>query len=329
MYYIYLAQPLVGGDAAPLSVEFNVYMSCGDNFQFYGYSKELGTLSNISTGESAAVMNRPSTQKNLLQHSMIDEDLDCSRLVPLTDIRPLIRRFQQGLDGSTTIPASGETKAVIPLSAMIAEAWDSYPRGSNGMLPAMFYGKNPGIKFKLKVATGDLKSVLFVAPNILSVPGVTGYVSRTTVNNSNLGWSEYTNRFPLPLSEWPTVWQVAEDGLVSEFEFVVPNTTILKFIGGTEKMFSGRNPDATVLASSDLGQLVFSFAGSEGAVVKWTLYYAFTDETRFGFQVIAPVIQRLTSTTTYVTPDSNSATTFPAVANNPYVYFSNLTTPYT
>lgn len=38
MYYVYLAQPLVVNGAVVSSVDFNVYISAGDDFSFYGYA---------------------------------------------------------------------------------------------------------------------------------------------------------------------------------------------------------------------------------------------------------------------------------------------------
>jgi hypothetical protein len=38
MYYIYVHQPLVVNGTIPTSVEFNIYLSAGDDFQFYGYA---------------------------------------------------------------------------------------------------------------------------------------------------------------------------------------------------------------------------------------------------------------------------------------------------
>lgn len=44
LYYIYLAQPLVISDGAPLEVEFNVFISCADDFNYYSYSTERASV---------------------------------------------------------------------------------------------------------------------------------------------------------------------------------------------------------------------------------------------------------------------------------------------
>lgn len=45
MFYIYLLQPLVANGAVPLNVNFNVYFSVAEDFQFYGYATDLTTTS--------------------------------------------------------------------------------------------------------------------------------------------------------------------------------------------------------------------------------------------------------------------------------------------
>jgi hypothetical protein len=142
MYYIYLAQPMVIGDSSPTVAEFNVYISCNENFSFYGYSTEVGRPLRIFTpnvppstasknnvvfsgtedkeirkkGQSATVMNQPSDPAQLMRHTQDQVDIDDSRLVPLVDIRPLIRRFQYSRSGTVIIDATtGNTRLTIPI----------------------------------------------------------------------------------------------------------------------------------------------------------------------------------------------------------------------
>lgn len=44
LYYIYLAQPLVFNGSVPLSVSFNVFVSAGDDFEYYGYCPQPTTV---------------------------------------------------------------------------------------------------------------------------------------------------------------------------------------------------------------------------------------------------------------------------------------------
>jgi hypothetical protein len=68
---------------------------------------------------------------------------------------------------------------------------------------------------------------------------------------------------------------------VSIYEFVVPNTSLYKFIGGPEKYSLLPNS----LAISDIGNLVLF---NKNAMMI-TTYFSFTDETRLGFHSIAPI----------------------------------------
>jgi hypothetical protein len=349
MYYIYVAQPLVAGDNSPLSVEFNVYMSLGDDSQFYGYSKDMAinygfpTSPPSLTGESAQVMNLPSDQSSLLSHSSKVIDIDDSRLVPLVDIRPLIRRFQVGTGGTVAIVADSALNSVkISLASLICESFGS-PRGSNGLIPAMYYGSNPGLKFKLKISGGTLNNVQFVAPSMfVNGSGISAAFYKTVPNFTNTyGYSDLTGSglgtYPLPALEAPTYFYLGpSDPGMNEYEFSIPNTSILKFIGGPEKMGTGFNFEP-VSPCSDLGNLVLNFSGTTGLDISYSLYYAYTDETRFGYHTIAPTFSMsfvLVGTGSgqpyYNTPDGIPTTTvgLPPMTLNSFLYYSNLTTSY-
>jgi len=344
MYYIYVAQPLVAGDSAPTTVEFNVYMSCDSDFQYYGYSKDYATAYAAAptsfVGESAEVMNRPSDQRPLLQHSAFDTEIEGTRLVPLVDVRPLIRRFQVAFSRQVTIPSMSNIYTdVIDLAPLIAEAFGTLA-GSNAIIPALYYGKNPGLKFKVKVTPNAITNIQFVAPNMFFNNTVTPPVLTRT---QPVGPFPYPNNFPdlapgsgtaqtypLPGVEMPAQWNLftAQDSSEALYEFVVPNTSILKFIGGPEKM-SSTNPTQVVSPCSDMGNVMISFNGNPGDVITYTVYYAFTDETRLGFQVIAPVVvPGNNGTPTFQTPDQQLAGAYPPMALPPSLYFSNLVTSY-
>lgn len=178
MYYIYVAQPLVVGDGSPTTCEFNVYISCSSNFQFFGYSTEVLSLTyrtppaaqdepepiennsdnvidldissyKIKETQSLEVMNKPSIPLSLHKKEQPDTDIDDSRLIPLVDIRPLIRRNQYFTGGTLTIPAAGVSQVVLSLDKLIGEAVDGGYRGSTSIIPGMFHGKQCGLKFKL------------------------------------------------------------------------------------------------------------------------------------------------------------------------------------
>jgi len=357
MYYIYLAQPLVIGDQIPTNIEFNVYMKCDDNFQYFGYSTEMGRvlpvgipivadpkpepvppLVRVNRGESAEVMNAPTDQRNILNNSEKETELYSNRLVPLIDVRPLIRRIQKGLVLEMTNSATGSSCATVDLSPLIAENYDTYYRGSNGVIPAMFYGKNCGLKFKIKASPAARMTVQYVPPNVGVIPTNSGFnnVIYRTVPNPLLvdNFVDYTSTatFPLPTQEFPTAWH--SSGLSNQelFEFTIPNTSIYKFIGGPNKMLE--LPSSTVLSVADLGQLVISIVGDAAAKTQVAIYYGMTDESRLGFQVIAPTILRPVGTFgpingTLITPNQTATSSnTPTPTPTPKMYFSTLTTAY-
>lgn len=352
MYYIYLAQPMAVGDSSPTTIEFNVYMACDDDFQYYGYSKEVGSADLGFTlpaandpplkGESSEVMNRPTDQKMLLSHSEKENMLDSSRLNPLIDIRPLIRRFQFAFRQVYT-DVGGIQSIRIPLSALYGEYQDGIVRGSNGLLPYMYYGKNFGLKFKMKVQKAKLTNINFVAPNYCT--------DRTTVTSSvapglyrsvpkPIGTTNFCDAspfsYPLPGVEWPvSVHPIGpENEPVSEYEFTIPNTSVYKYIGGPEKFLAVNTvkPEPQ-LASADFGSLVFSFETTEPVSYNVTLYYGFTDESRFGFHAMAPTVYYQyknigTPPVAYLeTPDEDIGGPIP-LANRATIYYSNLSTSF-
>lgn len=368
-YYIYVAQPLVIGDAVPTTVEFNVYMSLADNFQFYGYSTEVlryqpafqplptdtdpvEEVKEPYVGQSAEVMNEPQDQKELLDRKGKEIEINAERLVPLVDIRPLIRRFQKGKSGFLTInppsPVTGPSSTIstISLFELITEGFDQFYRGSNGVIPAMFYGKHAGLKFKLKVSHGSVGNIYYSPPNaaVLGIGTVNPFMALTVADDNQSYFNELNeSTFCLPFLELPTMTSVAGNSFYgsSVYEFCIPNTTIFKFIGSSNKLNSGAFLNNNAVA--DLGNLIVNYIGAPGPLT-WTLYYAFTDESRLGFQTIAPIMQRPTFVGTPVnryltTPYSQytNTTSTPGVINptsdprfnSGAFYYSNLTTAFT
>jgi hypothetical protein len=359
MYYIYLAQPLVVGDSAPTTIEFNVYMSCDQDFQFYGYSKELvSTRLNFTLpttveeevedkpvlkGESAEVMNRPTDQKSLLNSSSVDLDLDSTRLNPLVDIRPLIRRFQKAFHQQLT-PSTDTVTIRIPLSALYGEYVDGIARGSNGTLPWMYYGKSFGLKFKVKCLGAKITNINFVAPNAglsfntagtFPLDQLSKTLSRAPPVANNFFSDTNFATLPLPGVEWPiSALPIGPAGRIyEEFEFTIPNTTIYKYIGGAQK-FSTQTTEPS-LTSADFGQLMVTLYRDETPeTFELSWYYGFTDESRFGHHAFAPVCTLFTKqvgtppVTYLATPDEDTAGPV-LIQKRSTIYFSNLSTSYT
>lgn len=344
MYYIYLAQPMVVGDSTPLSCEFNIYISCSSNFTFYGYSTELGNPRRIYTppaevlkkGQSAEVMNKPSSPSSLLKHDGIQTELDDSRLVPLVDIRPLIRRFQFNSSGSVSIdPITRNKNITIPLASFIAETIDDIFKSSVGILPHLFYGKQCGLKFKLVVSGSSYVNVSFVPPNITSSSVSNRFTAASVVPTQPGFWYNLPagnlrpGMYPVNQQEFPSTWafaNVSDAAIMGEYEFIIPNTTIFNYLGSSSKMAGN---SILTFPESDIGTLVITFTGAPNQIIEYALFSAFTDESRFGFQVLAPTVTLPTSGNNLCSPYSNSSLVNPVLTpTNPFLYYTNTLTTF-
>nr|UNY42054.1 MAG: polyprotein 2 [Picornavirales sp.] len=119
-YYIYLNQPLVTNGSVNSSIEFNVYLSCGDDFELYGYSTDPYRIYYPGQiGSTPALLNdKPLLQRqfaeqqdefvaqgsanpvNVSSQSNInfvskreDDTHEASDLRPITSIRDISRRL--------------------------------------------------------------------------------------------------------------------------------------------------------------------------------------------------------------------------------------------
>lgn len=351
MYYVYLAQPMVVGDSSPTSCEFNIYMSCDNNFTFYGYSTEVGKPERQYTappppltevvqpkvGQSAVIMNRPSEPSQLLKHTGKQEDIDDSRLVPLVDLRPLIRRFQFNRSGSVVIDeVTGFVNLTIPLSSFIGETFEDRFGASVAIVPHMFYGKQCGLKFKLVVAGSSYVNVSFIPPNITAnTTGLTRFQIAKPVTTQPGHWYNLPpgninpGMYPVNQQEFPSTWAFAniqDQATMGEYEFIVPNTSIFNFLGASNKMASNTTVTS---AEADLGSIIITFTGAANQNIQYALFSAFTDESRFGFQVLAPTITMPRSGNNLCSPYSNASSVNPLLTpTNKFLYFTNTLTSY-
>lgn len=282
-------------------------------------------------------MNRPSEPSQLLNHVGKQTDIDDSRLVPLVDLRPLIRRFQFNRSGSVAIDeVTGFTNVTISLSSLIGETFEDRYYGSVGIVPHMFYGKQCGLKFKLVVAGSSYVNVSFIPPNIsntttgnarmqASVPvtSQTGYWYNLPAGNANPGM------YPVNQQEFPSSWafgNAQDQAVLGEYEFVIPNTTIFNFLGSSNKMAG----NTTALSpEADLGHIIITFTGAANQILQYALFSAFTDESRFGFQVLAPTITLPRSGNNLCSPYSNTSSVNPVLTpTNKFIYFTNTSTAF-
>jgi hypothetical protein len=176
MVYIYLLQPLVLNGTVSGTVNFNVYLSGGDDLQFYGFSTT--NFAAIQTGEpafraQAAVATKQSEQTQLLIHKDTPTDhWDCSDMRPIVSVRDYARRVIYATEAfsTPTLAIGNHGIATVQISELVGKSAidDGQEVTPLQMLGRMFYGYNGGLKFKI-VATGasDLK-VYYVPPGVRS-----------------------------------------------------------------------------------------------------------------------------------------------------------------
>jgi hypothetical protein len=342
LYYMYVAQPLANSDGSPNQIYFNVYISLADDFAFYGYSTELGQSRGpvLFAPQSLTVMNAPQTQQNATINKP-SLDFDDSRLTPLYDIRPLIRRVVPGDSKSPVdIPANKNSVIVLPLMNLIGEG--SLPSTLPYQhLSRMFYGKLPGLKLRItvnqRVLTSNnhlLKLFIRYCPPSLSIDPLNNlFVSCRPLPDSILFDSNSSFSTPVPYIDIPVVCDT-HGNIVYECE--IPCITAYKYVGGSNKL--SYNYFASSIAdeqsTEDLGSLALCFLNTDSntpASFFYTIHTAFTDETRCGFHCIAPIIQRPVVDQTqpekqFLTINNTTATitdlpTPPLIKPNKYLYY--------
>lgn len=352
MYYIYVAQPLVISSDSPTGVSFNIYMSGGDDLTFHGYATEVVNQYPLVEppvpavqGEEAdkepvdtdhddtdeevpktsyftqglTVMNEPQKDTALGDYStsINTDQTHQERLYSPIDVRPIIRRMYQG---PTVLITTGVNR--INLNTFIGErllnaTGVTVPQ----LVSSMFYGKSLGLKIKLKVY-GDVSAndftVMFVPPQVTGNP-ISNVLNSCIVSPRD----EFAPDAGVDVPGYPFPFiEMSQTGSGSSkmYEFVIPNTSLYKFIGGPQK-FAIMQP---TLSIADFGTLVIwsKFA------TQLTLFVGYTDESRLGFHSIAPVFSAISranapslNATAYLgTQNNNSAA--PSRMLNTFVYFT-------
>lgn len=340
MYYIYVAQNLANSGGSPNDVYFNIYYSLSEDFKFYGYATELFQLSppvnfgNFSTvkGQSLEVMNEPQNQEDLTQNSQKETPLYTfsDRLVPYKNVREIIRRMYK-TDSLSIDISDGKANIILPLASIVGE----FSQGSNRDTPltaisSMYYGKHVGFKFKVKLNNASNMVVRYVPQNFF-VDQATHTVKQCIPNVLLLtdSLSEFSggSSYPLPFQEVPiqSMSHIPNVYNYSLYEFVIPNTTIYKFIGSPDKM-TGSN---TLLSTGDMGSLILTIdSDASDYNLSAAIYVGLTDESRLGFHTIAPIVypaQKASTSildTLYTGDYFGGGTTQPSTINNPFMYFT-------
>lgn len=314
MVYIYLLQPLVLNGAVATRADFNVYFTGGDDLQFYGYSVDPIEVSFPVTpgppegggtqppllpqvpqsnfiGESSTVgadNNAKDTldQKEIVNNesNYVDSPLRIIDFKPMINLRDYVRRFHPLPPRTFTGPNT--IKGIFQFA--VGELLD----GASSQLLAfrsLYFGFNGGIKCKVLIQGPTEVSVQYLPPGIY-YDKITQTLRKSTATNSFLSINQNANVNPFKVNYSNPIIELASfqhlnSNNMNMLEFVIPNMNPFRFIGGVKPYTS----QSDLSISDDMGQILITTNGVVSEPVTGIQFYvAFTDETRFGFQVYTP-----------------------------------------
>jgi hypothetical protein len=286
-------------------------------------------------------MNPPQTQDNNVDYAD-KPSLDTSRLVPVHDIRPLMRRMYPFYADTVTLDAGGIVTNQIPIASLFGEGKEAFPviipnRTPPVVISHMYYGKTGGVKLRFIMSgtesVAGLPAAIPLQIGFKFVP-TNSYVyvndaiiGASTIDNTSIYYNP-TNASQFPVTFVDIPCEVTSTG-ERIYEFVIPNTSVYKYIGGPTKMGTYQSTDID-LSTEDMGNLVISIKNLSNSLpftFNLVSYYGYTDETRLGFHSIAPVVERTTPSgdllTSYI-GTTNSPNGIPGIATNKFLYYTRL-----
>lgn len=342
MYYVYVAQSMANSTDSPVDVNFNVFISAGDDLTFHGYSTELATQIPLArngpstntlkilevlkedekstktlTTQGLEVMNTPQ-MTSVLEDCSTDIDTKekhQERLFSPIDIRPLIRRMYQ----SRTLRLEGGA-TVIDLKEFIGEKMSDGAISPLQMVAGMYYGKSIGLKVKLR--TIDFASDYDSTLTVFYVPPQCNISSDSFLRESTVSTRDEFSPIAYGVAGYPLPFlEIAHQSHGPKlYEFVIPNTSFYKFIGGPEKYNDVSDANLSVASFGTL--LLYSTAPT-----RLNLFVGMTDESRMGFHSIAPIIRPTTdliggNNTLYKGANGGTSTTSPTTTQSPFIKYA-------
>lgn len=197
MYYIYLNQPLVSNGTVPTSVAFNVYISLGDDFEWFGYSTDV----NLYTPQID--VNVPPTKRSGIEPELIEFEAQASVSVPVStqedltaepvdshypvyDFRPVVsirdhtRRFYKVARSALNAADLAQLNGLVTLnvSSLIGQSGvvSSPVYGSTlDVLSALYLGYAGGARFKIVVTGQSVSSAWYIPPTTLAASSGTDF----------------------------------------------------------------------------------------------------------------------------------------------------------
>jgi hypothetical protein len=339
-YYVYLASKLANADGSPEEVNFNVYISLEPDFVFYGYATEVNNAATPAKFQSLEVMNEPQEQSNVLSFRRDGGEEEFNRLMPLHDIRPLLRRITPYVSKSELIDPAADHYDVINIGTTLyrqnvgnGQFFEVTP---HQLVNSMFYGRTGGIKMSVSFFNSVDQSefsqpaildsinleVSFIPPNFY-VDGSSGVFKSSLI--ATTGLSKYLSGTG---SHFPVPYIVSRSGNARVYDFKVPDTNFYKFIGSPTQLASSNT--SSNLSTGTLGYISLRFVNLSPVPqkVNYVISFAYTDETRCGFHSIAPLVQPPTDVDDqerYLTPyfgTPSDASLLPSIKRNKYLYYS-------
>lgn len=188
MYYVYLYQPLVINGTVPTTIEFNVYVSAGDDFDFFGYSVDplrmykpksdpvlaLEDVEASSKWEAESEVQAPvpvNSQEavDLSPHQEMKDEPYHMR--PIKHVRDYIRRFYNVASKrvlSTTLTSENGCFSV-PVASLLGlnqhGDTDFEYHSTLAIIKGLFLGYKGGLKAKLLVNGSPKVQVWYVPPS--------------------------------------------------------------------------------------------------------------------------------------------------------------------
>lgn len=354
MYYIYVAQPLIVADDAPLNIEFNVYLRCKKGFRYYGYGMRPGytaftaikNLSPILEAESSnePVMNEPTDGKPLLYRDMGETKVQnvVERMYPILNIRDLLRRLQHVGKFTTIVQSDSTFTLTIPVAALLGLFPTDNTHAPNQHLIKMYLGVNGGVRVKLRSFDSANHFVQYYPPTLVSSystdsPDAALPLITSTISPSDSGFINITRHAinGAPFMEMPNSWVAdikgSESGSVMDIH--IPHTTMYNWWGGTGwGVPQPSNDDGYRTYMNNMGYLIVSGIGTVGSVVEFDAFAGLDDEGRPGFHTLSPSLCIPTNGTTRyhlpeVVPNGTIGVAIKYI-QPPSLYYTNLSTSF-
>lgn len=191
MYYIYLYQPLVANGSVPLNVSFNVYLTCDNDFDFFGYAvqplitadaylespvtaRSKTDLDPIFEAQAATTVN-VSDQTAITNQGETDDQDTIYDMRPIKTIRDYTRRlikvFSTNVaDADFTLGNGCFTFPIAQLlgfePTLVANSGDFYhDTPTSHILARLFLGYTGGAKIKMVINGSTISEVWYVPPS--------------------------------------------------------------------------------------------------------------------------------------------------------------------